>query len=166
MIEYYERKNRRFKSEWLPEPFCPPRDLTIQASGVCFSKNKKITLVRHHKGWLLPGGYPEENETLEEALIREIAEEACAKVLDYEYIGSIKSEELTPVIDGNLPLFYQARFWVLIENGPFIPEFEITERTETKPENFVEMLRWPARKLSKLILDDALAVEERKKSRF
>jgi ADP-ribose pyrophosphatase YjhB (NUDIX family) len=164
MIEYYERKKRRFKSEWLPKPFQPPRDLTIQSSGICFSKNKKITLVRHHKGWLLPGGYPEENETLEEALIREIAEEACAKVIDYEYLGSIKSEELTPVAKGNLPVFYQARYWVLIENGPFIPEFEINERTETDPAHFVEMLRWPARKLSKHILDDAMMVENRKTS--
>jgi 8-oxo-dGTP pyrophosphatase MutT (NUDIX family) len=162
MIEIYERENRRFKSEWLRRPFQPPRDLTIQASGICFTIENKITLVRHHKGWLLPGGYPEKEETLEEALIREIAEEACAEVIDYEYIGSIKSEELTPVTKGNLPLFYQARYWVLIKNGPFIPEFEITERIEVEPENFVEMLRWPAKKLSGLILNDALAVDKQR----
>ncbi|MBN2535031.1 MAG: NUDIX domain-containing protein [Spirochaetales bacterium] len=161
MIEYYERKNRRFGSEWLREPFRPPRELTIQASGICFTKDEKITLVRHGKGWLLPGGFPEKNETLEQALIREIKEEACARVLDFRYLGSIKSHELHPVHGGNMSLFYQARYWVLVENGPFDPQFEIEERIEIHPGQFVGMLRWPAKKLAKIILDDALIMKKK-----
>jgi ADP-ribose pyrophosphatase YjhB (NUDIX family) len=158
MIEYYKKKNRRFLSEWLREPFTPPRELTIQASGICFTKEGKITLVRHGKGWLLPGGYPEKNETLEQALIREIKEEACARVLDFRYLGSIKSFELHPTRNSKISLFYQARYCVLVDNGPFDPQFEIEERIEIRPGQFVDLLKWPAKKLSKLILGDALVI--------
>lgn len=158
MIELFERKNRKFKGEWLRAPFLPPRELTIQASGVCFTRGGKITLVRHHDGWLLPGGYPEKDETLEQALIREIAEEACAEVLDFQYLGSVKCEELTPLPEGALPIFYQARYCVISENNPFKPEFEIVERLEIEPGEFVAALRWPAKRLAEIILRDALAV--------
>jgi ADP-ribose pyrophosphatase YjhB (NUDIX family) len=162
MIEYYERNNRKFESEWLRKPFIPPRELTIQSSGVCFTKDHKIVLVRHGNGWLLPGGYPENNETIEDALIREIDEEACAKVIDFEYLGSIESIELSPVKEGDLSLFYQARYWALIEEYDFVQKFEIVERIQIVPGQFVEMLRWPAKKLAKLILDDALMVDKKK----
>jgi 8-oxo-dGTP pyrophosphatase MutT (NUDIX family) len=162
MIEHYERNNRSFRSEWIRKPFRPDRELTIQSSGVCFTKDHKILLVRHGEGWLLPGGYPENNETIEEALIREIDEEACAKVLDFEYLGSIMNHEISPVKKGNLPMFYQARYWVLIEEYDFNPQFEIVERIKILPQQFVEMLRWPAKKLAKIILDDALLTDIKK----
>lgn len=162
MQETYELKARRFVSEWLPAPFMPPRDLTIQSSGICFTKEHLVVLVLHEKGWLLPGGYPEGNETLEQALIREIDEEACAAVVDFEYLGSVKSRELTAVKAPNLPLFYQARYWVLLQQKAFEPRFEIQERKQVEPAAIVDMLRWPARGLSRLILDDALAVDRRR----
>jgi ADP-ribose pyrophosphatase YjhB (NUDIX family) len=160
MIEFFIKKQRKFVAEWLPRPFTPPRELTIQSSGVCFTKDGKITLVGHGTGWLLPGGYPEKHETLEEALIREIAEEACARVLDLEYLGSIKCRELPPLKEGNPPLFYQARYWALVENGDFVQAHEITERTEIEPASFVEKIQWPAKRLAELILGDALTANQ------
>jgi 8-oxo-dGTP pyrophosphatase MutT (NUDIX family) len=160
MIESFEKKQRKFEAEWLPRPFTPPRELSIQSSGICFTKEGRITLVGHGTGWLLPGGYPEKNETLEEALIREVAEEACARVLDLEYLGSVKCRELPPVKEGNLPLFYQARYWVLVENGVFVQEHEISERTEIEPDDFVDQIQWPAKRLAERILMDALRVNQ------
>jgi 8-oxo-dGTP pyrophosphatase MutT (NUDIX family) len=162
MLEYYKRREREFKSEWLPAPFLPPRDLTIQSSGLCFTSDGKITLVSDGKGWVCPGGYPETDETLEEALIREIAEEACAQVIDCEYIGSIRTYELPPVPEGSPPLFYQARYWVRVQNDVFDPQHEMTERLEIPPMQFVDILRWNAKQTAQIMLDDALRVEERK----
>jgi 8-oxo-dGTP pyrophosphatase MutT (NUDIX family) len=162
MLEYYKRRERQFLSEWLPAPFVPQRDLTIQASGLCFTPEGKITLVSDGKGWVCPGGYPEDGESLEETLIREIAEEACARVIDYQYIGSIRTYELPPVPQGSSPLFYQARYWVRIENDAFNPLHEMTQRIDIPPEQFVESLRWNARQTARLMLDDALIVEMRK----
>lgn len=159
MLEYYKRRERKFKSEWLPAPFLPPRELTIQASGLCFTSEGTITLVSDGKGWVCPGGYPEDDETLEETLIREIAEEACARVIDCQYIGSIRTYELPPVPEKSPSLFYQARYWVRVENDEFNPQHEMTQRTEILPTQFVEILRWNAKQTAKIMLEDALTVE-------
>ena len=161
MLEYYKRRERQFKSEWLPAPFLPPRDLTIQSSGLCFTPEGMVTLVSDGKGWVCPGGYPEVGETLEEALIREIAEEACARVINYQYIGSIRTYELPPIPEGSLPMFYQARYWVRVENDVFDPQHEMTQRIDVLPSEFVEILRWNAKQTAKIMLEDALAVELR-----
>ncbi len=50
MLELYKRRERVFKSEWLPAPFVPPMDLTIQSSGICFTEQGMITLVSDGKG--------------------------------------------------------------------------------------------------------------------
>ena len=162
MTEFYEMRGRRFECEWLPAPFVPPRALTIQSSGFCFTDSGKITLVSDDRGWALPGGYPEKGETLEEALVREIGEEACAEVLDHVYIGSLKNIEITPVNEGQPGIFYQARYWARVKNSQFTPLFEMTNRTEIDPEKFVEMIRWKYKRIAKLILDSALSVEREK----
>lgn len=161
MLEYYKRRERQFQSEWLAAPFLPPRELTIQASGICFTAQGLITMVSDGRGWVCPGGYPEADETLGEALIREIAEEACARVLDYKYLGSIRTYELPPIKEGSMPMFYQARYWVRVENAAFDPQHEMTQRMDIPPEQFVDLLRWNARQTARLMLDAALAVEQR-----
>ena len=162
MQEFYYRRKRMFKSDWLPAPYIPPRKYTIQSSGLCFTPEGMITLVSDGKGWVCPGGYPEDGETLEEALIREIDEEACARVIDCVYIGSIRTYELPPIPEGSPSLFYQARYWVRIENDEFLPTHEMTERMDFSPDQFVENLRWNAKKTAQEILMDALAVEKSK----
>lgn len=162
MIEFYEIRNRHFECEWLPAPFVPPRELTIQSSGFCFTESGKITLVSDDRGWALPGGFPEKGETLEQALIREIDEEACATVLDYVYMGSLKNRELTPVPEGQSSLFYQARYWVRVKNAPFNPLFEMTKREEIDPGRFVGLIRWKYKRIASLILDEALLIEREK----
>lgn len=145
-------------SKWMPAPFIPPKELTIQASGVCFTENDNIVLVNDGKNWLLPGGAPEGKESMAETLIREVREEACSQVLDYEYIGSIRNEHLTPVTHGGPPVFYKARFWVRVKLEAFDPRFEIKKRKVIPPDQFVAMLSWNARKTAKQILRQALDI--------
>ena len=62
-------------------------------SGLILNEQRKILLIYHNKFnvWLYPGGHIEENETPDEALIREVYEETGLKV---EIIGE-KDENLS-----------------------------------------------------------------------
>lgn len=63
------------------------------ASGLIINKNKEVLLINHKKlgVWLYPGGHINENETPDQALIRETKEETG---LDVEIIGE-KDETLS-----------------------------------------------------------------------
>lgn len=146
-------------SAWMPSPFVPPIEFIVQSSGVCFTDNGHIILVSDGKNWLLPGGAPEGKETMAETLIREVREEACAKVMDFQYIGCIRNEHQPPVTEGFMPVFYKARFWAHVQKERFNPQFEIKKRIEIHPDQFVSMLSWNAQKTANEILVDALSVE-------
>jgi ADP-ribose pyrophosphatase YjhB (NUDIX family) len=149
-------------SEWIPSPFVPPIEFTVQSSGVCFTDNGNIILVNDGKNWLLPGGAPEGKERLVETLIREVSEEACSNVMDCQYIGCIRNEHQSPVGEGCMPVFYKARFWARVKKERFNPQFEIKKRIEIQPDQFLSMLSWNARKTADEILEDALLVENAK----
>lgn len=73
LTEYLRVGERALVVTWLPLPFRPPRALTTQAYGICFAGDGRIVLVSTDGVyWNLPGGHPEGDETLEEALRREV----------------------------------------------------------------------------------------------
>ena len=59
-----------------------------QIYGICFVGNKIVICYNKSLGfWVLPGGTPEEGETIEQALAREIMEEAGLRLISYKPIG-------------------------------------------------------------------------------
>jgi len=62
--------------------------LQYSSRGIITDRDGRILLVKHaeHKPWTLPGGHLEENETFQEALIREAKEELSIAI---ELIGLV-----------------------------------------------------------------------------
>jgi 8-oxo-dGTP pyrophosphatase MutT (NUDIX family) len=147
---------RRYRIAWFDPPFRPPLAETTQALGICFTGDHRIVLITWNGAeWSLPGGRPEAGETLEQALAREVREEACARVIDSRYIGCQWVEEL----DGDPLAYYQARFWARVELDEFRPEHEMIARRLVAPEQFRGTLFWGSETAAGLILERGLAIE-------
>src|SRR5262245_57108491 len=141
IVQESTREGRRLTIRLMPPTFVPPRELTTQVYGVCFTEHRKIVLVTTGDGrWNLPGGRPEQDETLEAALDREVWEEARARVVRAQYIGCQQVED-PDSLDGPA-LYYQARYWARVEIYPFKALFETTDRKLIDPDEFLDSLFW------------------------
>lgn len=90
-----------------------PYEHCKQVYGVCFH-NDRLVLVyskneRENNNWILPGGKKEKDETYEETLIREVAEETNMRVLAHTPIGVQK------VVNPDNSIDYQLRFAAIVE---------------------------------------------------
>lgn len=128
---------------WRPAPFEPPPALTTQAYGLCFVESGELVLISAESdggSWNLPGGTIELGETAEEALTREVAEEACAQVASSSYLGC--QEVFDPEEPHGRTHYFQTRFWARVELRAWEPEFETIERRLVAPEKFLQELSW------------------------
>jgi 8-oxo-dGTP pyrophosphatase MutT (NUDIX family) len=156
-------EGRRLIVRWMPPTFVPPRELTTQAYGVCFTEHRKIVLVTTGDGrWNLPGGRPEQDETLEAALEREVWEEARARVVRSTYIGCQQVED-PDAVEGPA-IYYQARFWARVEVYPFKALFETVDRQLVEPSEFLGRLFWGDVPIARTVFDCGLAVENQRGS--
>lgn len=139
---------------WLPGHRPRPHEAVTQVSGLCFTAEGHIVLVSQDGNeWSLPGGKPEGDETWEETLRREVAEEACAEVLDCRLLGAQRVEGLTP------QPYYQLRFWARVGLNPFAPMFETRHRRVIRAEEFSQALAWGAGIIGQALLRHALGIE-------
>jgi ADP-ribose pyrophosphatase YjhB (NUDIX family) len=101
-----------------------------QVSGFCVDRENKVLIVKvkNERNWRIPGGHPEEGETLEQTLIREINEEGAVGIKSIEMLGFV--EVIDPdnsSIEGTH--YLQIRFIALITDVKnFKTAFETDER--------------------------------------
>lgn len=138
---------------WLPGYRPGPAETVTQVSGLCLTGEGQILLVSENgRDWSLPGGKPEDGETWEQTLRREVAEEACAEVGHRRLLGAVQVEGLTP------QPYFQLRFWARVRLQAFQPAFETRHRLAVNPAEFARLLPWGAGPVGQALLAEALAL--------
>lgn len=135
-----------------------PYEQCTQSYGVCFYQGLIILAKTIKDSWILPGGTIEPGETFEQALIREIHEEANMKVLSCRPIGyqKIWNEHTAPI--------YQLRYYCQVEPiGPFVKDLaedggDIASIWQIVPNQVADLLNWGA--IGERIIDRSIELHE------
>lgn len=136
----------------------PPVERITQAYGLCFTEGGLVVVVRpEFHGWNLPGGTVEPGEHPSDTLVREISEEACARVVRSRYLASQHIWD-PGAPEGNRS-YYQARFWARIELEPWAPRFEMIERRLVLPGDVASTLFWRDKAIIGRLVELAVAAE-------
>jgi ADP-ribose pyrophosphatase YjhB (NUDIX family) len=142
----------------------PPRQLVTQALGLCFTANGLVVLVTmDDRNWTLPGGTVEDGESVEQALVREVAEEACARVVRFRYLAS--QHVADPLAPAGLPSYYQSRWWARVELDPWLPQDEMTARRLVAPDQVLDTLCWQYKEIAGRLLHLALDADRHDRAR-
>lgn len=160
-LQVIEESGRSVAIRWLDPPFRPEPPDCNQAYAICFTDAGEIVLVLMSEAdapyWNLVGGGVEGDETLEEALLREVAEEACAEVIKCAYIGCQRIDD--PNHPDGPRRYYQARFWARVNLEDWDPQFETVERRLVRPSEFRALLAWGGAPTAEWILREGLRID-------
>ncbi len=132
---------------------------TVQSVvGFCFWKDKLLIVKDGLKNtWSPVGGSIESGETFEQAIIREALEEANVKVLRVSPLGYQS-------VDEGKPLFYQLRYYCLVEPyGDFEsdPDGDITEIKWIDPKDYKQYFDWGS--VGEYLVEEAVRLHEKHK---
>jgi ADP-ribose pyrophosphatase YjhB (NUDIX family) len=138
----------------------PPADHVTQALGICFTTDGQVVMVTwDDRQWTFPGGTVEPDETIEAALAREVAEEACAIVDACQYLAC---QHVADPLNPNGPTsYYQTRWWARVTVQPWRPRHEMTGRRLIPPDRVLTTLFWPEKAIAARLLDQALTADRR-----
>jgi 8-oxo-dGTP pyrophosphatase MutT (NUDIX family) len=136
LVHEWRRDDRAITFSWIGEE-------DVKSSRVyafAFSGDGKMLLVTdssHAPKYWLPGGGIEEGETPEEALARELVEEAGATIRAARKIGTQRVDD--PLRGTEFHIFYWCRITLV---GEFLPRYEIQARRLVVPDEFLDALFW------------------------
>ena len=131
-----------------------------QVYGIIFNDVDEILICREkpEDRWQIPGGTPENNESLEEALVRELDEEVDVVVRQTTSLGVQKVSMPNNPNKKMGNLFYQARYVALLdkleEQTPDPDRGNVWERVFVPVSEIKEYIKWGAS--GDVMFDDAI----------
>jgi 8-oxo-dGTP diphosphatase len=129
---------------WLPAKEVTAADQVTSVHAYCFHQGKIVLVQVKNRGFNVPGGHVEKGEASEQALHREIYEEAYVEG-DATYIGAIEVDHTDNphFIEGGLypKIGYQLFYRVDIQTCfPFLRENETLSRIWVEPEEIPNVM--------------------------
>ena len=151
-MDEYETISKNSIIKWMNGYELKNNEKYTQVSAYIFNELGELLIVKNEKenNYTIPGGHPEEGETKEETLKREVMEEAYCTLKDIQYLGALK------VIEDDKE-YYQLRYVCHIDElKEFKGEMEISERLFVKVEDLDKYILWANGIMFKRQIEDAI----------
>ncbi|MHA1381960.1 MAG: NUDIX hydrolase [Candidatus Helarchaeota archaeon] len=134
-------KGEKFILKWKDSNnFSNLKNMT-QSYGFIFDNLGRLLIVNPGRGWRLPGGGIEKNESPEEALIRECEEEADVEIFNIIPLGYIQAVGIKDGFEKDL-IRFAARIKKIKKQTKDPAENIINQRKFIKPEEFLNYCPW------------------------
>lgn len=121
----------------------PPVELITAAFGLVFKEGKLLMTRLRARGWDIPGGHVESEESPHQTMRREVLEETGAEVGVYDMLGYQKIAINAPKPERYkypYPVSYQLFYWGRVAQlHPFTPTDEASKRGLFTPEEAVRL---------------------------
>ena len=150
---------------WIKDDDLSKYSPVTQVYGIVFNDKGEILVAREtpEGKWQLPGGKPEENETVEETVKRELLEEVDVKARKIYPLGAQKTEMLNNPNKDEGDLFYQLRCVVeldkLLPQTPDPDRGNVWERMFVPANKIAEHIKWG--ETGNAMFKDAIALWEK-----
>jgi len=142
MVRFTEKSNwegQEITFTWIPTDTIKDYTPCTQVYGICINDEENILIIKQ-KQWQIPGGTPEQDETPEETLHRELLEEAQVEISNLIPLGVQKVKYPNNPNKKQGELFYQYRYLAIVKKiNTAQPDPATGEKYERKFVSFDEI---------------------------